>query len=73
MYSWAPTGGHGRARLLAPESVPRSGVRLRLQRLGVPERLRSVFARAALAGVAAFAVSGVFSSGGARVSQLRAG
>jgi MFS family permease len=49
--------------LLAPETVTRKGsFAFRPQRLGVPEQVRAVFVRAALAGVAAFAVSGVFSS-----------
>ena len=48
--------------LLAPETVERGAFRLRLQRLGVPAEVAAVFVRAALAGVAAFAVSGVFSS-----------
>jgi MFS family permease len=48
--------------LLAPETVTRGGFSLRLQRLGVPAEVIGVFVRAALAGVAAFAVSGVFSS-----------
>lgn len=47
---------------LAPETVERRDVRFRLQRLGVPAEVAGVFVRAALAGVAAFAVSGVFSS-----------
>jgi hypothetical protein len=48
--------------LLAPETVSRSGFSFRLQRLGVPAEVMTVFLRAALAGVAAFAVAGVFSS-----------
>jgi hypothetical protein len=48
--------------LLAPESVTRGTFSFRLQRLGVPAEVMGVFVRAALAGVAAFAVSGVFSS-----------
>jgi MFS family permease len=48
--------------LLAPETVTRERFGLRLQRLGVPTEVMGVFVRAALAGVAAFAVSGVFSS-----------
>ena len=48
--------------LVAPETVARAGLGFRLQRLGVPAEVVSVFVRAALAGVAAFAVSGVFSS-----------
>ena len=48
--------------LLVPETVARGEMRLRLQRLGIPDEVRATFVRAALAGVAAFAVSGVFSS-----------
>jgi MFS family permease len=48
--------------LVAPETVERGAFRLRLQRLGVPAEVAAVFVRASLAGVAAFAVSGVFSS-----------
>jgi MFS family permease len=48
--------------LLAPETVPRRAFDFRLQRLGVPAEVVPVFVRAALAGFAAFAVSGVFSS-----------
>jgi MFS family permease len=48
--------------LFPPETVSRGPFTLRLQRLGVPEEVRGVFLRASLAGVAAFAVSGVFSS-----------
>jgi MFS family permease len=48
--------------LLAPETVTRGGFSFRLQRLGVPAEVAGVFVRASLAGVAAFAVSGVFSS-----------
>ena len=48
--------------LLAPETVSRTGLDLRPQRLGVPAEVAGVFARAALAGFAAFAVSGVLSS-----------
>ncbi len=48
--------------LVAPETVGRQERRLRLQRLGVPSEVAGVFVRAALAGIAAFAVSGVFSS-----------
>ena len=48
--------------LLAPETVTRGTFSFRLQRLGVPSEVMGVFVRAALAGVAAFAVSGVFSS-----------
>lgn len=50
--------------LATPETAGRGGRsggdRLRLQRLGVPSEVRGVFARAATAGVCAFAVSGVF-------------
>ena len=48
--------------LLAPETVERGALRFQLQRLGVPPEVRSVFVRAALAGFAGFAVSGVFGS-----------
>jgi MFS family permease len=48
--------------LLAPETVERGTFRFGIQRLGVPAEVRTVFVRASLAGVAAFAVSGVFSS-----------
>ncbi|HEV2711960.1 MAG TPA: MFS transporter [Gaiellaceae bacterium] len=48
--------------LVAPESVPRRRLRLRLQRLGVPEAVRGVFIRGAAAGFASFAVAGVLSS-----------
>jgi MFS family permease len=48
--------------LLAPETVARGELSFRLQRLGVPAEVVSVFVRAALAGVAGFAVSGVFGS-----------
>ena len=48
--------------LLVPETVSRQSSGFRLQRLGVPEEVVSVFVRAALAGATAFAVSGVFSS-----------
>jgi MFS family permease len=47
---------------LVPESVPRRGFRLRLQRLSVPEEVRSVFIRGATAGFASFAVAGVLSA-----------
>jgi len=46
----------------APETVERHGLRLRPQRLGVPSEVAGVFFRAATAGFAGFAVSGVFSS-----------
>jgi MFS family permease len=48
--------------LLAPETVTRGAFTFRVQRIGVPAEVAGVFLRAALAGVAAFAVSGVFSS-----------
>jgi MFS family permease len=48
--------------LLAPETVQRGAFRLTLQRLGVPPEVAAVFVRAGVAGFAAFAVSGVFSS-----------
>ena len=48
--------------LLAPETVRRGTFRLTLQRLDVPAEVAAVFVRAAAAGFAAFAVSGVFSS-----------
>jgi MFS family permease len=48
--------------LLVPESVARRRFRLRLQRLSVPEGVRSVFVRGAAAGFASFAVAGVLSS-----------
>ena len=48
--------------LLVPETVTRGASGFRLQRLGVPAEVMGVFVRAALAGLAAFAVSGVFSS-----------
>ena len=52
----------GAGLLLAPETVRRGPFSLKVQRLGVPAEVVGVFVRAALAGVAAFAVSGVFSS-----------
>jgi MFS family permease len=48
--------------LLAPETVTRGTFSFRLQRLGVPAEVMAVFVPASLAGFAAFAVSGVFSS-----------
>jgi MFS family permease len=48
--------------LLAPETVSRGAFDFRLQRLGVPHEVQAVFVRAALAGFAGFAVSGVFGS-----------
>lgn len=51
--------------LVAPETVERAArVRWRPQRLGVPEEIRSVFARGATAGFASSAVAGVLSSVG---------
>jgi MFS family permease len=52
----------GAGLLIAPETVRRGPFSLRVQRLGVPAEVVGVFVRAALAGVAAFAVSGVFGS-----------
>jgi MFS family permease len=48
--------------LLTPETVTRGGFSFRLQRLGVPAEVMSVFVRAAVAGFAGFAVSAVFGS-----------
>lgn len=48
--------------MLVPETVSRQSSGFRLQRLGVPAEVMSVFVRAALAGATAFAVSGVFSA-----------
>jgi MFS family permease len=48
--------------LLVPESVRRRRFRLRLQRLGVPEGVRTVFIRGAAAGFASFAVTGLLSA-----------
>jgi MFS family permease len=48
--------------LLSPETVARGDLSFRPQRLGVPAEVVGVFVRAALAGVAGFAVSGVFGS-----------
>ena len=48
--------------LLVPESVPARRLRLRLQRLSVPDEVRGVFIRGAAAGLASFAVAGVLSS-----------
>jgi MFS family permease len=48
--------------LLVPESVERRRFRLRLQRLSVPEGVRTVFIRGAAAGFASFAVAGVLSA-----------
>jgi MFS family permease len=47
---------------LTPETVERRGARFRLQGLAVPEEVRGVFAQAAAAGFAIFAVAGVYSS-----------
>jgi MFS family permease len=52
----------GAGLLLAPETVSRGSFDFRLQRLGVPPEVQAVFVRAALAGFAGFAVSGVFGS-----------
>jgi MFS family permease len=48
--------------LFAPETVTRSDLDLRPQRLGVPPDVMAVFVRASLAGFSGFAVSGVFGS-----------
>jgi len=48
--------------LVTPETVQRTAFRLRLQRLKVPQEVRSVFVRGATAGFGSFAVAGVFSS-----------
>jgi MFS family permease len=48
--------------LLTPETVQRTVLRLRLQRLKVPPEVRGVFIRGAAAGFGSFAVAGVFSS-----------
>lgn len=48
--------------LRARETVERGAFTFRLQRLGVPQDVVSVFVRAAASGFAAFAVSGVFGS-----------
>jgi MFS family permease len=48
--------------LALPETVERQRLRLRLQRLSVPEEVRGVFIRGATAGFGSFAVSGLFSS-----------
>jgi len=50
------------ALALTPETVERSGAKFQLQRLAVPQEVRSVFAQAAAAGFAIFAVAGVYSS-----------
>jgi MFS family permease len=48
--------------LLAPESVQRRRFRLRFQRLGVPEQVRTIFVRGAAAGFASFAVAALLGS-----------
>jgi MFS family permease len=48
--------------LFVPETVQRQQFRLRLQRLSVPQEVRSVFIRGATAGFGSFAVAGLFSS-----------
>jgi MFS family permease len=48
--------------LLAPETVERTELTFRPQRLGVPPEVMGVFVRVSLAGFAGFAVSGVFGS-----------
>jgi MFS family permease len=48
--------------LLIPETVERRRFRLRLQRLGVPEGVRTIFIRGAAAGFASFAVTGLLSA-----------
>jgi MFS family permease len=48
--------------LLTPETVKRRRFRFEPQRLRVPAEVRGVFARAATAGLASFAVAGLFSS-----------
>jgi MFS family permease len=48
--------------LLTPETVQRRRFRLEPQRLSVPAEVRGVFVRGATAGLASFAVAGVFSS-----------
>jgi predicted MFS family arabinose efflux permease len=52
------------AMAVVPEPVERreGPVRLRVQRLGVPEEVRSTFVRAAVAGFAGFAVLGFFTA-----------
>jgi MFS family permease len=50
--------------VLVPETVERRTLRLRPQRLAVPRQVRGVFVRAATAGFAAFAVTGLFSAVG---------
>ena len=48
--------------LATPETVARRRLHLRLQRLSVPEEVRSVFVRGAAAGFGSFAVAGLFSA-----------
>ena len=48
--------------LFVPETVTRSDLDLRPQRLAVPSEVTAVFVRASLAGFSGFAVSGVFGS-----------
>lgn len=48
--------------LFVPETVTRSELDLRPQRVGVPPEVMAVFVRASLAGFSGFAVSGVFGS-----------
>src|SRR4051794_27813768 len=52
------------AMVVVPEPIERRAgpVRLRVQRLGVPEEVRSTFVRAAVAGFAGFAVLGFFTA-----------
>ncbi len=50
--------------VLVPETVGRTALRLRPQRLAVPAEVRGVFIRAAAAGFAAFAATGLFSAVG---------
>jgi len=52
------------AMVVVPEPIERrqGPVRLRVQRLGVPEEVRSTFVRAAVAGFAGFAVLGFFTA-----------
>ena len=52
----------GAALWATPESVERRHFRLQLQRLSVPEEVRSVFIQSAAAGFGIFAVAGVYSS-----------
>ncbi len=51
------------AVLAAPETIAATGrFRFKLQRIRVPKRMRATFARAAVAGMGGFAVSGAFSA-----------